>query len=243
MRALLTTGIIFLMNSSPAKAQMSVTGADPSPLISGVNTNITNVNSVGISAEGFSGISARHSGVLAAAVGQSYGSDGYGVYGVCTGTGGYSGHLEGANGVYVTPILGVNNVFPEHPLHVGTNNANGNGAHVTAGGAWTNGSSQTFKENFKPVVVKHILNKACDLKLYRWKYKDIDDGWHIGPMAEDFFEAFKLGNDARYISTVDADGVVLASIQALNQVYEERELLIEKLQHRILLLEKNNAAK
>jgi len=30
---------------------------------------------------------------------------------------------------------------------------------------------------------------------------------HIGPMAQDFYAAFKLGTDDKHIATVDADGV------------------------------------
>ncbi len=34
-------------------------------------------------------------------------------------------------------------------------------------------------------------------------------------MAQDFYAAFKLGEDSRHITTVDAEGVALAAIQAL----------------------------
>ncbi len=40
---------------------------------------------------------------------------------------------------------------------------------------------------------------------------------HLGPTAEDFYAAFGLGSDAG-IGTVDADGVALATIQALYQL-------------------------
>ena len=36
-------------------------------------------------------------------------------------------------------------------------------------------------------------------------------------MAQDFYAAFGIGPDDRHIATVDADGVVLAAIQGLNQ--------------------------
>ena len=39
----------------------------------------------------------------------------------------------------------------------------------------------------------------------------------MGAMAQDFAAAFGLGEDAKHISTVDADGVALAAIQGLNQ--------------------------
>ncbi len=43
----------------------------------------------------------------------------------------------------------------------------------------------------------------------------------MGPVAEDFFEAFELGNDERYISGVDGDGVALAAIQGLYKLVQE----------------------
>jgi molecular chaperone GrpE (heat shock protein) len=41
-------------------------------------------------------------------------------------------------------------------------------------------------------------------------------------MAQDFHAAFGLGTDDKHIATVDADGVALAAIQALNQKVEEQ---------------------
>ncbi len=244
MKVLLISVMPFLLIlSERLSAQMleiiDTTNANTHTLIVGIHANITHINSIGIKSEGFGGITARRSNHTSGigAVGLSYGSDGFGAYGVCTGSNGYAGYLSGGMGVYVAPRVGVNNVFPEHPLHVGTNSTNGNGAHVTLGGAWVNASSLSFKENFKSIDVRNVLKNACQMKIYRWRYIGSDEGSHIGPLAEDFFNAFKLGNDPRYISTVDADGVVLASIQALNEIREEQELMIEMLKKRIQLLE------
>jgi hypothetical protein len=37
----------------------------------------------------------------------------------------------------------------------------------------------------------------------------------MGPMAQDFKKAFGLGSEESMIDTIDADGVILAGIQAL----------------------------
>ena len=37
----------------------------------------------------------------------------------------------------------------------------------------------------------------------------------MGPMAQDFFAAFGLGDSDKHITTVDADGVALAAIRGL----------------------------
>ncbi len=63
----------------------------------------------------------------------------------------------------------------------------------------------------------------------------------MGPMAQDFRDAFGLGTDEKHIGTVDADGVSLAAIQGLNQKLEkqlaEKEREIRDLQARLGRLE------
>jgi hypothetical protein len=118
-------------------------------------------------------------------------------------------YLVGGNvGIYTTA--------PSFPLQVGTDTTNGNGAHVTAGGAWTNGSSREFKEGFEALDPVAILERLVALPITKWRYKQSAEGEHIGPVAEEFRAAFGLGHDDRYIATVDADGVALAAIQGLN---------------------------
>ncbi len=117
-----------------------------------------------------------------------------------------------------------------HPLHVGNDSSTGNGAHLTAGGIWTNGSDRNSKENFKPFDAGAILEKVAELPLTVWNYIGETDGvHHIGPMAQDFHAAFGLGHDERYITTIDADGVALAAIQGLYQIVQEKDCEIEEL--------------
>lgn len=54
--------------------------------------------------------------------------------------------------------------------------------------------------------------------------KQNDSIRHIGPMAQDFCAAFEVGHDDKRISTIDADGVALASIQALYQLVKEKDV-------------------
>jgi hypothetical protein len=60
-------------------------------------------------------------------------------------------------------------------------------------------------------------------------------------MAQDFYAAFGLGGDDRRITTVDADGVSLAAIQALNQklnrALKKKDAKISDLERRIERLE------
>ncbi|NNF34975.1 MAG: hypothetical protein HKN68_12755, partial [Saprospiraceae bacterium] len=117
--------------------------------------------------------------------------------------------------------VGIMRSSPLHPLHVGTDGTNGNGAFLTTGGLWANGSSRTFKHRFEQVDKIEILEKLVKLDILKWEYKESEEGTHLGPIAEDFYETFGLGSDEKYISTADADGVALAAIQGLYQENQE----------------------
>ena len=60
------------------------------------------------------------------------------------------------------------------------------------------------------------------LPITTWNFKELHDGRHIGPMAQDFYAAFGLGRSETTITSVDPDGVALAAIQGLNQKLEEQ---------------------
>ena len=52
---------------------------------------------------------------------------------------------------------------------------------------------------------------------------------HMGPMAQDFHDAFGLGESRTMISTVDAHGVAFAAIQGLHAELRERDAAIATL--------------
>ena len=57
-----------------------------------------------------------------------------------------------------------------------------------------------------------------------WNYKsDPPSVRHLGPMAQDFMAAFGLGSDDKVINLVDANGVVMVSIQALHRRLRDLE--------------------
>ncbi|HLA63573.1 MAG TPA: tail fiber domain-containing protein [Rhodothermales bacterium] len=91
------------------------------------------------------------------------------------------------------------------------------GALLTTGGVWTNNSDRNRKEDFRAVDGEEILDRIRTLPITTWNYRDeADEVRHMGPMAQDFHAAFGLGGtDSTHIGTVDADGVLLASVQAL----------------------------
>ena len=52
-------------------------------------------------------------------------------------------------------------------------------------------------------------------------------------MAEDFYRLFNVGNDEKYISTIDPAGVALAGIQQLTKENEELRKTIKQLMERL----------
>jgi len=84
-------------------------------------------------------------------------------------------------------------------------------------GAWSTLSDHSAKSDFASVDARAVLDRVVALPLSTWRYNGQDKSIrHIGPIAQDFYAAFDVGEDERHISTVDADGVALAAIQGLN---------------------------
>lgn len=105
------------------------------------------------------------------------------------------------------------------------------GIRLTAGsGSWTSLSSKTVKTNREPVDPTDALERVESLGIDRWEYETQEGVEHMGPMAEEFHEAFGLGADPEGISTVDADGVALAAIKGLSERLDERDERIEELE-------------
>jgi hypothetical protein len=92
-------------------------------------------------------------------------------------------------------------------------------------------SDRNLKKNIAPADTDAILKKVSELPIATWTYLDEPTAVrHLGPMAQDFHASFGLGDDDRTFHSVDAHGVALAAIQALERVVKQQELRIEKLE-------------
>lgn len=91
-------------------------------------------------------------------------------------------------------------------------------------------SDRNIKNNVIPVDNKKILESISLLPITEWSFNVDPDVRHIGPMAQDFREAFGLGHDDRFISTVDAQGISLAAIQELNRLLQKQTTRIASLE-------------
>ncbi len=61
-----------------------------------------------------------------------------------------------------------------------------------------------------------VLRKVAALPVSEWSYTSERGVRHVGPMAQDFYAAFGVGEDDRHITSIDEDGVALAAIKALH---------------------------
>ena len=75
-------------------------------------------------------------------------------------------------------------------------------------------SDRHKKEEFINIDPQEILEKLTTMPITEWQYKGSTER-HIGPMAQDFYAAYRLGKGETTIAPVDASGIAFAAIQAL----------------------------
>jgi hypothetical protein len=91
------------------------------------------------------------------------------------------------------------------------------GVKLAAGsGTWASLSDRNAKTAIVPLDDSAILAKVAALPIAAWQYKSERGVRHLGPMAQDFYAAFGVGEDDRHITSIDEDGVALAAVKALN---------------------------
>ncbi len=88
---------------------------------------------------------------------------------------------------------------------------------------------------------EQVLARLEDIEVSTWEYSDEDgDGagdHHMGPMAEDFTDAFELGPNDRSINSINADGVAFAAIKGPSRRLAAKNQRIEEQDDRIAELE------
>jgi hypothetical protein len=111
-----------------------------------------------------------------------------------------------------------------------TNLAGTTGCNLPAGsGVFNCTSSRMTKENFSLVNGNDVLSKLRGMDVSTWNY--IAEGRqvrHMGPWAEDFFGAFRLGTGNTSIGVQDLAGVSLAAIKELDKRTVEIDQLREE---------------
>ncbi|QLE86079.1 tail fiber domain-containing protein [Shewanella sp. Scap07] len=94
------------------------------------------------------------------------------------------------------------------------------------------------KENFVNVDSSSVLQALAKLSISTWNYKSQNtDNVHMGPMAQQFYQLFGLGDSDKHISAVDSAGVSLAASKALYELTMEKDAQIKALEARLAKLE------
>jgi hypothetical protein len=100
--------------------------------------------------------------------------------------------------------------------------------------AWSAISDRNLKANFLAVDGREILQRLSQIPILEWNLKSQEARIrHVGPMAQDFYAAFGLGESDRHISSSDADGVALISIQVLYELNREKEQQIAQIMEKL----------
>jgi endosialidase-like protein len=85
-------------------------------------------------------------------------------------------------------------------------------------GAWADVSDVNLKEHFRDVNGEDVLDKLARMPIREWSYKAQNPSIrHLGPTAQDFYAAFRLGGNDKTITTTDIAGINLLAVQALER--------------------------
>lgn len=92
------------------------------------------------------------------------------------------------------------------------------GVYILGGGsAWSSMSDRRVKENVEPVDTEAIVDTLDTVPVTCWNLVSQDPAIrHIGPMAQDLYAAFGLGETNTMINTSDGIGLALAAAQGLS---------------------------
>ncbi|HSV17793.1 MAG TPA: tail fiber domain-containing protein [Casimicrobiaceae bacterium] len=150
---------------------------------------------------------------------------------------------DGSSGNFRSPASHTFNVLATGGASVVTAATNTAGEAVptagvtigAGGGSWTSLSDRAAKRDLLSADPEAVLEKVAAMPIYTWRYITERSGAsHMGPMAQDFYQAFSLGDSDKTITNVDADGVALAAIQGLKQLLDRKDA---QLRHMELELE------
>jgi hypothetical protein len=113
--------------------------------------------------------------------------------------------------------FGVNR--PAHPVEMAS------GAHVTAGGVWTNSSSIEKKENIRELSPEEALAALVALQPVKFNYKTDDVEDYVGFIAEDVPEL---------VATADRSGLsAMDIVSVLTSVVQQQQKKIDELEARL----------
>ncbi len=116
--------------------------------------------------------------------------------------------------------VGIGVSKPRHPLEMAS------GAHVTAGGVWTNSSSRDKKENIAELSTEQARMALMQLEPVLFNYRNEVAEEYVGFIAEEVPDLV-ASRDRQSLSTMDIVAVLTKVVQAQQKRIEELEARLE----------------
>ena len=116
--------------------------------------------------------------------------------------------------------VGIGVSKPRHPLEMAS------GAHVTAGGVWTNSSSRDKKENIAVLSTERARIALMQLEPVLFNYRDEVAEEYVGFIAEEVPDLV-ASRDRQSLSTMDIVAVLTKVVQAQQKRIEDLEARLE----------------
>jgi hypothetical protein len=132
--------------------------------------------------------------------------------------------------VAINGWLGIGTQSPNYPLEMAS------GAHVTAGGVWTDASSRAYKQDISPLGLDAALGTLEALQPVTYEYNASPEEQYVGFIAEDVPDLVAM-KDRKSLSPMDIVAVLTKVVQHQQTTMEDQQKLIEELSHRVQQLE------
>jgi hypothetical protein len=126
--------------------------------------------------------------------------------------------------------VGIGTTTPGHPLEMAS------GAHVTAGGVWTNSSSRELKEGIRDLGCQEACQALEELQPWKFRYKVDPADEHVGFIAEEVPELVATP-DRKGLAPMDVVAVVVKVVQEQQRLVQEQQRLVQEQQRTIRALE------
>lgn len=138
-----------------------------------------------------------------------------------------SGYFEAKLRIKGNGNVGFSGIYdPTYPIHMGS------GAHVTAGGVWTNASSREYKENIKDLTKEEAFLALNKLDAVTFNYKAAKEENHVGFIAEDVPDLLAT-KDRRGLSSMDIVAVLTKVVQEQQKTISELNEKVKRLEQQI----------
>jgi hypothetical protein len=120
-------------------------------------------------------------------------------------------------------FVGIGLATPSFPIHHST------GAHLTAGGVWTNASSRELKEGITDLDAGEAMDALQHLTPVTYAYKNEEGERYAGFIAEDVPDLVASG-DRKGLSPMDIVAVLTKVVQEQQKTIDELTSRLEKLE-------------